>query len=241
MLQPANTRSFDFAHDTLAYANQLDWDYRTDFATGVTTARPHVPAPSYSQHCIIMARTTRQFFQFARFEPARHKVGDDTYRGLIRDVIAHDPSETNRPDRIVIPGYADLRSFSAAKENLLKSEIGTWAGTYLQLGNWRMIFPFGRGHQEHTANTLLEEIRVHRPPVIHLVRFPRITINHAVVAFAAAPTESGIRFMTYDPNYPDEPQPLFYERKTRSFSFGPNKYFGGGLVNVYEIYRSGMY
>ena len=82
---------------------------------------------------------------------------------------------------------------------------------------------------------------MHRPPVIHLVRFPRITINHAVVVFAAFPTESGIRFLTYDPNYPDEPQALLYERQTRSFTFGPNKYFGGGLVNVYEIYRSGMY
>ena len=241
MSQPANTRSFDFARDTLAYANQLDWDYRTDFTTGVTTTSPHVPAPSYSRHCIIMARTTRQFFQFARFEPARRKVDDETYRHLIREVVAHDPSETTREGRIVIPGYVDLRSFSAAKEKLLKSEIGTWAGTYLQLGNWRMIFPFGRGHQEHTANALLEEINVHRPPVIHLVRFPRITINHAVVVFDASLTERGIRFLTYDPNYPDEPQALFYERQTRSFTFGPNKYFGGGLVNVYEIYRSGMY
>src|SRR2546426_8951121 len=116
MLQPANSRSFDFTHDTLAYANQLDWDYRTDFATGVTTTSPHVPAPSYSQHCIIMARTTRQFFQFARFEPARRKVDDETYRGLIREVVAHDPSETAQQGRIVIPGYVDLRSFSAAKE-----------------------------------------------------------------------------------------------------------------------------
>jgi len=64
-----------------------------------------------------------------------------------------------------------------------------------------------------------EEIRVHRPPVIHLVRFPRITINHAVVVFDASPTESGIRFLTYDPNYPDEPQALLYERRTRSFTF----------------------
>ena len=37
ILEPANNRSFDFGKDTFAYANELEWDYRTDFATGATS------------------------------------------------------------------------------------------------------------------------------------------------------------------------------------------------------------
>ena len=104
-----------------------------------------------------------------------------------------------------------------------------------------MIFPFRKRHQERVADRLLVSLAGGWPPVVHVLRYPELTINHLVLVFDAEETPAEIRFLTYDPNYPDEPQALLYERQTRSFTFGPNKYFGGGLVNVYEIYRSGMY
>jgi hypothetical protein len=239
--EPANTRPFNFRTDTLSYANELEWDYKTSF----------VPPPSqskrdgdrnYTAHCIVMARTARQFYQFARFDASRPPVDDETYRILVRGVVSHSPSEPV-PDggRIVIPGYRDLRSFSKAHEALLKDEIGTWVGTYLQVGNWRMIFPFSRGHQRKTADALYTEAKMMRPPIVHLIRFPRITINHAVLIYDAKDTGAEIRYAVYDPNEPDEPTELVFDKKARTFNFAANRYFVGGPLNVYEIFRDAFY
>ncbi len=242
ILEPANNRPFKFSQDTFAYANELEWDYRMDFATGTTVTSQRETEPTYSRHCIVMARTARQFFQFARFDPAAPMASDETYRALIHGVIARSPSEDGPSGgRVVIPGYRDLRSFSKAKEHLLKEEIGSWAGSYFQLGNWRMIFPFSRGHQKATARALLGEVRAHRPPVVHLVTFPRITINHGVVVYGASETNGEIVFDVYDPNEPDEPTKLMYDKTARSFNFPANRYFVGGPLKVYEIYRDGVY
>jgi hypothetical protein len=242
ILVPANDRPFDFHGDTFAYANELEWDYRTDFRTGTTTTSSRDVEPSYSRHCIVMARTARQFFQFARFEPKAPLADDETYRALVHGVISRSPSETlPERERIVIPGFANLRQFSTVKERLLKAEIGGWAGSYFQLGNWRMVFPFSRGHQEDTAHAMLGEVRTHRPPIVHLVRFPRITINHGVVVYGAKESAGEIRFDVYDPNEPEEPTVLVYDKGSRSFSFPPNRYFGGGPLDVYEIFRDGIY
>jgi hypothetical protein len=242
ILEPANTRPFDFKRDTFAYANELEWDYQTSYVPTTTRTYGEDDGDKYTRHCIVMARTARQFFQFARFEPRAPVASDETYRTLIQGVIERSPSESvPETGRIVIPGYTDLRSFSIAKERLLKDEIGSWLGSYFQLGNWRMIFPFSRGHQEETAIAMAREIQTHRPPVVHLIRFPRITINHGVLVYGAQETPAEIRFDVYDPNEPDEPTVLVYDRAKRSFSFPPNRYFGGGPLDVYEIFRDGIY
>jgi hypothetical protein len=241
-LKPANQRPFNFASDTFAFANELKWEYSIDPVTGETVTVPNDPAPEYTQHCFVVSRTVRQFFQFARFDASRPRVSDERYRELVRRVISRNPRDTSGDaDRVVIPGYANLRSFSAVKETILKEESGSAALSYIQIGNWRMVFPFSRGHQEETARVLLGEIQSYRPPVVHLVRFPKITINHAVVLFDAAETEREIVFQTYDPNYPDKPVVLTYDRQSRSFNFPANSYFAGGPINVYEIYRPGLY
>ena len=74
------------------------------------------------------------------------------------------------------------------------------------------------------------------PPIVHLFRFPRLTINHAVLLFAYEKSSSGIRFQAYDPNQPDDPVELFYESATRTFFFPRTIYFAGGRVDAYQIY-----
>ncbi len=235
--EPVNTRPFNFQNDTFSYANELEWDYQTTFAP-----QPSQRDRSYTAHCIVMARTARQFFQFARFDASRPRASDETYRTLVRGVVSHSPSEPlPSGGRIVIPGYKDLRSFSKDKEQILKDEIGTWVGTYLQVGNWRMIFPFSRGHQRKTAEALYTEAKTMRPPIVHLIRFPRITINHAVLIYDAHDDGSQIRFDVYDPNEPSEPTQLVFDRSTESFNFPANRYYVGGPLNVYEIFRDAFY
>jgi hypothetical protein len=144
-------------------------------------------------------------------------------------------------DKIVIPGYADLRSFSAAQAPLLKAECGGAWQSYLQHGHWRMIAPFSRHYQEKMAAQMLGEVKANLPVVAHLVRFPQLTINHAVVLYRAIETDKEIQFTTYDPNKPAAPVTLIYDRASRTFEFAANDYYAGGRVDVYEVYRNWLY
>src|SRR6185369_2464339 len=146
-LPPPQTRLFDFQKDTFAFANELVWVYEYD-ANGNWTTHNRDPKPTYSLHCFVLARSARQFFLNARFDPNLPVADEASYRHLIRQVVASSPRKRRAEDRkIVIPGYADLRTFSRENENLLKSECGGGWQSYFQRGHWRMIFPFSRSHQ----------------------------------------------------------------------------------------------
>lgn len=238
----ANEKPFSFARDTFSYRNDLVWEYVFDDATGQTSHRTRDPRPDYTHHCFVVARSARQFFQFAIFDPDRAKVSDDDYRRLINRVVARDPMACpEQTERIVIPGFASLRDFSAARPKLLQEECGGAWRSYFQRGHWRIMVPFSRAGQASEAEILKAQIRNHRPPVVHLVRFPQLTINHAVVLFDVTETDEAIVFSAYDPYEPARPVPLTFDRRRRTFRFPRNPYFIGGEVNVYEVYRSWIY
>ena len=144
-------------------------------------------------------------------------------------------------ERVVIPGFANLREFSTEKPKLLQQECGGAWRSYIQRGHWRMMLGFTGGHQAREAKKLAASIRANRPPVVHIVKFPRLTINHALLLFGVEETENEIRFATYDPYEPNVPQTLTFDRATREFSFPRNPYFIGGKVDIYEIYRAWNY
>ena len=235
----ANTvpgRSFDFNRDTFAYANELLWEYTYD-EKGNWTTHTRELKPTYYQHCFVVARSARQFFDNARFDPSLPQIDESVYRERIRRVVKASP---RRPlpeaQKVIFPGYADLRSFSREHEASLKSECGSATQSYIQIGNWRTILPFTRAHQERMARQLVTHLRSHRPVLVHVLRFPQLSINHALLLFDAKKTSSEVEFSVYDPNTPAHPVSLFFDRATRSFRFPPNTYFFGGTVNVYEIY-----
>ena len=237
----AGSRPFNFELDTFAYANGLVWEYHFDEA-GKWTHRAREPKSDYTHHCFVVARSAKQFFQNARFDPALPKANPATYQRCIRAVVSASPRRgLPEEKKIVIPGYAGLRAFSEEQAGILKAECGGAWRSYFQRGHWRMIWPFSRSQQQQTSGRLMKEIRNNTAPVVHLVRFPSLTINHAVVLFDATETADGIEFATYDPNAPERPVSLTYDRASRSFSFPTNFYFPGGRVDVYEIYRNGCY
>ena len=235
------SRPFNYQTDTFSYANGLVWEYHYD-ANGKWVHQRREPATDYHQHCFVVARSARQFFENATFDASRPVADEKTYGHLIRKVVSIDPSEP-LPDskKIVIPGYANLREFSAANEHLLKHECGGAWESYVQRGHWRMIFPFSRASQKSTAERLLADLKENRPPVVHVVRFPELLINHAVLVFDAKESEKEIIFSIYDPNKTDGPRTLNYDRATRTFNFASNDYFAGGRVDAYEVYRSWDY
>src|SRR3954470_23727118 len=117
-------RHFDFQKDTFSFENGLVWVYEYD-AKGKWTTHDRVPRPEYWQHCFVLARSTKQFFINARFDPALPKARQATYRELIKKVVHSNP-RCPLPEhaKIVIPGFSDLRQFSEAHEDLLKQNCG---------------------------------------------------------------------------------------------------------------------
>lgn len=234
-------RPFDFSKDTLAFPNSLVWDYHFD-ANGKWVHERHEPVADYTHHCFVVVRTARQFFQHARFDPTQPVADAATYRRLIRRVVGTDPARVLADDeKIVIPGYANLRDFSVAQEKLLQAECGGAWQSYFQRGHWRGVLPFGRAQQARMADRLVADLKKNRPPVVHIVRFPRPLMNHALLLFAAQETPNEILFAAYDPNKPEAPKTLTFDRATRSFFFAGNDYWPGGRADVYEIYRSWKY
>jgi len=235
--QTAQARSFDFSKDTFAYPNELLWEYHYD-ANGKWTTHKHEPKPTYAQHCFVVARCAKQFFEHARFDSGQPVTNQATYRQLMRRVISSNPRGASpETDKIVIPGYSDLRAFSEAQKSLLKEECGGAWQSYFQRGHWRMIFPFSRHHQEHVAAQLLAHLREDHLLIVHLVRFPQLTINHAVVIFDAKEHGNEIDFMTYDQNQPEKPVTITYDRAGRTFFLPANNYYPGGRVDAYEIFH----
>jgi len=234
-------RHFDFQKDTFSYANELVWEYHFE-ANGKWTSSRREPAPAYSHHCFVVARSVRQFFLNASFAADRPIVDEPTYRKLVSQVVSSNPRHPlPEGEKIVIPGYRDLRAFSQAQPTLLQQECGGAWQSYFQRGHWRMIWPFSRRHQRDTADAILTRLANLEPVVIHLARFPQLTINHAMVIFDARETPEQIRFTTYDPNHPLEPVTITFDRATRTFTLPTNDYFPGGRVDIYQIYHRWNY
>lgn len=212
-------RRFDLERDTFAFPNELVWEYHFDQETGSTRFARREPGPRYAHHCFVLVRAARQFFYHARFDPEAACADDLTYRRMIRAVLARHPRRPSPPEqRVVIPGYPGLRS-------------------YVQHSHWRMFVPVSREHQHRTAGELLEATEDHSAPLVHLLRWPSLAINHSMVVVEGARTRTGAQFLAYDPNDPERPARLTYDRERRAFSLPANRYWRGGELNVFEIFR----
>ena len=235
----AGIRRFEFERDSFAFANELLWEYQPAPDSGGLTCRQRVPKPEYTLRCFVLTRAARQFLYHARFEANLEAVEEEIYRRLIRQVVQRSPRTPCAPEgRIVIPGYASLREFSARRETLLKAECGGAWRSYVLRSHWRMVFPISRAHQTRTARALATALEQSRSPIIHLVQFPSLTINHGMILFAAASTPDGFKFYGYDPNTPQAPAELMFDRRAQTFFLPANAYWPGGRLNVIEIFRS---
>jgi hypothetical protein len=229
-------RQFDFARDTFAFRNELNWQYIIDEKTGRVTTRKNDPPPTYALRCFVVVRRARQFFFHAQFDPDHAPLTAPAYRERIREVIRRNCTMRSADaERVQFPGYSCLREFSAVHEQLLKEECGGAWRSYVNSRHWRMLVPFTRAFRHHEANRIASVIE--NLPILHVVRFPQLTINHAVLAFGAERTARGIDFEVYDPNLPEAPSTISFSERDGQFTMERNIYWAGGMVNVYETYR----
>lgn len=236
---PGLARRFCFERDSFAFANELHWAYHFDAASGRTTFTRREPKPDYALRCFVLTRTARQFLYHARFDPEAPATNEIAYRRMIREIVSRNPRMPCPPDRLVVfPGYEGLRKFSAAWEPLLKAECGGAWRSYVLRSHWRMVFPISRAHQARTAGQLATSLCQGGSPLIHLVRFPQLTINHGMILFEVNKTSESLCFEAYDPNDPTKPTQLSYSETQRTFSLPANAYWAGGRLDVIEIYRN---
>ncbi len=231
-------RRFELARDSFAFANELFWEYHRD-ARGAMSFQPRHPKPDYAHRCFVLARAARQFLYHARFDPDPAPLDELACRQRVRRVMARSPRQECAPaGRIVFPGFAGLRDFSRAHEALLKAECGGAWRSYVLRSHWRMVFPISREHQALTAAGLIAALDRGLTSLVHLVQFPALTINHGMLLFAVAGATDQPEFAAYDPNDPARPARITFDRGTGRFSLPANRYWGGGHLNLIEIYRN---
>jgi len=231
-----------FERDTFAFPNEIYWSYRANPTTGTMEHEWREPRPDYAHRCFVLVRAAKEFRLHADFRPDQPRVSVDEYRDRVRAVVRRSSRRASGDkDRIVIPGYADLKSFSADHGLILKEELGGAWQSYAQRGHWRILFPFSEGHQRKVAERLEAKLATGAVAAVHVIRFPDLSINHAVLAFAARVEAHVIRFDAYDPNNSEVPIELVYDRKIGRFEMPATPYFIGGEVDAYEVYRSTWY
>jgi hypothetical protein len=232
-----SVRTFQFDRDTFAYRHELVWQYHFDPITGAMSVSKNDPPPTYYHRCFVIGRAVRQFFYHARFEPDSPPVDSNAYQKLVRQVIARNPRQRcAETECIVIPGFEGLRAFSQAHEQLLKANCGAPWESYFLRSHWRMIFPVPTWYREMMVKKLKKSLPKRTLTLVHLFRFPQITINHGIVLYGFTESEQSIEFEAYDPNIPEHPVKLVYEKGSKQFTFAANRYWGGGPLKVMEIF-----
>jgi len=241
-LLSAPRTDFDVSQDTFAFANGLRWSYSDDDPE----APEPVPLPEsnqdFDQRCSQMARAARQFYYASRFAPSLPRRSEGEYQELIARVMKSDPRQTApAEDPVVIPGFSNLHELSLALPETVKKALGGRWRAYFQRGNWRMVFAFSPEHQRRTADELLASLERGHPPIVHVMNFPHVTVNHTLLLHRAEATPLEILFQAYDPNNPGNETVLHYERAEARFDLQETRYWPGGRVTAYEVFRGLLY
>jgi hypothetical protein len=219
--------AFSFGDDTFAFANMI------------RARNPRTP-DLYANYCFVLARAVRQFHQFARFDPAAARVGADEYVRRVREVTSHDPWDPPLPpaERVVIPGFANLRTFSAAEEAAVKAGLGSRLWTWVHWTNWRVTMPVPDGHQAAVLDEVLDELSAGRLVQLLITNWPKQELSHTVVAYAARSVTDGVELVMWDPNDPAAPGTILFESQRDRFMASHVYDTRVGPIRVFRMYYS---
>jgi hypothetical protein len=229
---------FQFDRDTFAFGNMTVFEYQN----GVARLRRGADAKQrrYTRRCFVLSRTAMQFVKFARFEPRGRPLDDHELAARIRMVTSRAAWKPALPEkeRVVFPGYADLRDMSKARGLILQENVGKGWPTYWRPGNYRMMLQPSVAYQKQTHANMNATLARGDLFVGFLTTFPNFSINHAVLVYAKKPSESELvdRYVVYDPNHPEKPRELWWSERDQAFGFQKDWDFVGGYVRVYQVY-----
>ncbi len=236
---PAAQPNFDFQRDTFGFANMTVFDYKN----GIAHVRRGDDAKQkrYTRRCFVLSRTAMQFKKFARFDPRARKLSDDELAARLRQLtrVAAWKAPLSEGERIVFPGYADVRDLSQDRGRIVQDNVGKGWPTYWRPGNWRMIMEPGRGYQISTHQDLNAKLDRGEFFVAFLTTLPwSLNINHAILVYHRLPGKSPgeDHYLAYDSNRPEGPRELVWSNRDNSFSYQKDWDFVGGNVRVYQVY-----
>ena len=223
----ATVPGFNFVDDTFAFPNLI------------RARHPHTDH-LYANYCFVLARGMRQFFQFARFDPDAPRVGAEEYARRVRAVTRRAPWEPALPpaERIVIPGFANLRAFSAAEEAAVKAGLGGRLWTFLHWTNWRTTMPVPDGHQAGVLDEVLGELAAGRLVQLLVTNWPTPELNHTVVAYGYRTVNGGVELSVWDPNDPDSPGVVTFDEQRERFVATRVYETHVGVIRVFRMYYS---
>jgi hypothetical protein len=218
---------FAFERDTFAFPNEI---------RAFSEDRDDL----YANYCFVVARSVRQFFQFARFDPAAPVLDRSGYVERVRRVVARPPWHRAMAveERVVIPGYASLREFSAAQEGAVKEGMGGRFWTLVHPTIWRTAFPITRRHQAGVFDEIERELAAGRLVQLLVTNWPILELNHTVVAFASRVNGARVELAIWDPNEPARPGVITFDRTrgafwaTRVYATRPQ------VIRVFRMYHS---
>jgi hypothetical protein len=232
--------NLDFKRDTLAFANYTVFAYDNGRIARYSGAGKK-KSDRYTRRCFVMSRTVWQFRKFARFDPKSAPLNDKELAARVRAVTGEKPWHAALPpaQRIVFPGYRDLRSMSVARRTVLQENIGLGWPTYLRPGNGRMFYQHDPNYQMKTHADLNAALQRGEFFVAYLSDYPTLHINHSVLIYKRGRNRSKDgedRYLVYDPNHPDGPRELKWSPATRAFDFQKDEEFVGGFTRVFQVY-----
>ena len=214
-------RAFDFATDTLAVPVPQPAPMDEKEALADPALRGHVDA-----------HVARQFFLHAHFEPTQKPPGTEARITLVREVLKRDARKSSRDDqRVVIPGYSNLREFSRLQGHLIRAE--SWVICRCENRAPLMVKAFGRDSGKDAAVAeLVSSVAANRPALVRLYRQHALQYNRSLLVFDSHAGESQVCFTAYDPAAPQEPIELTFNRVSRAFALSDDAAGSGPTLGV---------
>ena len=232
---------FRFDRDTFAFQNATVLKYKNGVPFLRARSTSDDLANKYTRRCFVMSRTAMQFRKFARFDPRGAPLNDLELAARIRAVAHRAPWDESLPEnqRIVFPGYANLRQMSKARAHVFQENLGSGFITYFRPSNFRMFFQHSRKYQDTTHANLEAALSRGGLFVGFLSTYPKLSINHAVLVYArnkSVPRDELEHYLAYDPNHAEAPRELTWSPRERAFAYQKDIDFIGGFVRVYQSY-----
>ena len=219
--------SFTFGADTFAFRNEI------------RARRPDAGDDLYAHYCFVLARGIRQFFQYARFDPEAPRLSPAEYEARVRTIAERAPwlPALAESERVLIPGYAHLRAFSASEEAAVKAGLGSPVATWLHWTNWRVTLPVTMAHQAQMADEIVHELDGGRLVQLLVTNWPIPELNHTVVVYRADDLVDRIEFTIWDPNEPDLPGTVTFDRIAQRFWASEMFAVRPGPIRVFRMYH----
>ena len=110
--------------------------------------------------------------------------------------------------------------------------------TFVHWTNWRVIAWVTPAHQENVAREIASELRAGRLVQLLVTNWPKPELNHTVVAFESRDGAATLDFVVWDPNNPDAPGVITFDRRSRHFSATRVYDTEPGVIRVFRMYYS---